>query len=109
MGVENLGFFFNPRVIAVIGASGREDSIGGKILRNLAGHYNGSVLPVNPFRRTVQGLTAFPSVERLPSKPDLAIIATPAHTIPQILEECGRASVTNIIIVSAGFEKNVED
>ncbi len=109
MGVENLGFFFNPRVIAVIGASGREDSIGGKILRNLAGHYNGSVLPVNPFRRTVQGFAAFPSVERLPSKPDLAIIATPAHTIPQILEECGRASVTNIIIVSAGFEKNVED
>ncbi len=109
MGVENLGFFFNPRVIAVIGASSREESIGGKILRNLAGQYDGLVFPVNPFRRTVQGITAFPSVERLPSKPDLVIIATPAHTIPQILEECGKASVTNIIIVSAGFEKNVED
>jgi len=109
LGVENLKLFFNPKTIAVIGASDREDSIGGKILRNLAGHYNGIVFPVNPFRRTVNGVTAFSTVERLPSKTDLAIIATPAHTIPQIVEECGKAAITNIIIVSAGFEKNVAE
>ncbi len=107
MGVENLSHFFNPRVVAVIGASDREDSLGGKVFRNLAGQYQGSVFPVNPFRRTVNGVAAFPTVEKLPSKPDLAIVATPAHTIPQIVEECGKTAITNIIIISAGFDKNV--
>jgi acetyltransferase len=105
LGSENLNRFFNPRAIAVIGASDREDSLGGRILHNLFGQYTGLVFPVNPFRRTVHGIAAFPSVENLPSKPDLAIVATPAHTIPQIVEECGKAAVKNIMIVSAGFDK----
>src|SRR4030042_3828350 len=105
LGSENLNHFFNPRAIAVIGASDRKDSLGGKILQNLAGQYTGLVFPVNPFRRTVHEIAAFPSVETLPSKVDLAIIVTPAHTIPQIVEECGKAAIKNIIIVSAGFDK----
>lgn len=105
LGSENLNHFFNPRAIAVIGASDRKDSLGGKILQNLAGQYTGLVFPVNPFRRTIRGIAAFPSVETLPSKVDLAIIVTPAHTIPQIVEECGKAAIKNIIIVSAGFDK----
>ncbi len=76
------------------------------MLHNLAGQYQGLIFPVNPFRRSVQGSVAFPSVDRLPSKPDLAIVATPAHTIPQIIEECGKASVPSVIIVSAGFDEN---
>jgi acetyltransferase len=92
--------------IAVIGASEREGSLGAKILRNLIGvGYKGVVFPVNPFRQTVQGITAYPSVSKIPWKVDLAIIATPAHIVPQIVEECGKAGVSGIIIISAGFKE----
>ncbi len=101
----NLKAFFCPQAIAVIGASERVDSIGNRILRNLIGDYQGKIFAVNPFRQTVQGLTAYPSIDRVPSKVDLAIIATPAHTVPQILEECGMTGVLNAVIVSAGFNE----
>jgi acetyltransferase len=103
LGIENLNCFFNPKTIAVIGASERKTSLGGLIFRNLLGTYQGLVFPVNEFRQTVQGVKAYPSISKVPSKIDLAIVATPAHTIPQIVEECGKAGVAGIIIVSAGF------
>lgn len=56
----------------------------------------------------VQGITAYPNVGKIPSKIDLAIIATPAHTIPQIIEECGKAGVQGAIIISAGLSENDE-
>jgi acetyltransferase len=99
----NLRGFFSPKVIAVIGASERLDSIGSRILHNLIGSYEGKIFPVNVFRQTVQGLKAYPSIDRVPSKVDFAIIATPAHTVPQIVEECGMSGVLNAVIVSAGF------
>lgn len=106
MGTENLDKIFNPRRIAVIGASDRESSLGAKLLRNLIGvGYRGVVYPVNPFRPTVQGITAYPSITKIPWQVDLAIIVTPAHTVPQIIEECGKAGVGGIIIISAGFKE----
>ena len=63
---------------------------------------------MNPFKQTVQGIIAYPSVDKVPSKIDLAIIATPAHTIPQIIEECGKSGVRSAIIVSAGLNENDE-
>ncbi len=108
LGIENLNRFFNPRTIAVIGASNRESSVGAKILRNLTESYQGLIFPVNPFRSEVQGIKAWSSVERIPSKIDLSIIATPAHTIPQIVDECGKAKISNLIIVSAGFDEKDE-
>jgi len=106
VGTENLDKIFNPRRIAVIGASDRESSIGAGLLRNLIGvGYKGVVYPVNPFRPTVQGITAYPNIKRIPRQVDLAIVATPAHTVPQIVEECGAAGVSGIIIVSAGFRE----
>jgi acetyltransferase len=101
----NLKGFFSPQAIAVIGASERVDSLGTRILRNLIGVYQGKIYPVNSFRQTVQGLVAYPSIDRVPSKVDLAIIATPAHTVPQIIEECGKVGVLNAVIVSAGFNE----
>ena len=110
MGIENLNIIFNPKHIAVIGASEKESSLGSKILHNLVGvGYRGMVFPVNPFRQCVQGIMAYPSVSKIPRKIDLAIIATPAHTIPQIIEECGEAGVSGIIITSAGFREIGEE
>lgn len=104
MGARNLEKIFDPQRIAVIGASDREGSLGGKVLRNLIGvGYKGVVYPVNPFRPTVHGMTAYPNIGKIPWQIDLAIIATPAHTVPQIVEECGKAGVGGIIILSAGF------
>lgn len=106
MGTENLDKIFNPRRIAVIGASEREGSVGAKLLGNLIGvGYNGAVYPVNPFRSTVQGITAYPNITKIPWQVDLAVIATPAHTVPQIVEECGKAGVSGVIIISAGFRE----
>lgn len=106
MGVEKLNKLFNPRRIAVIGASDKEGSVGAKLLRNLVGvGYKGAVFPVNTFSPTVQGITAYPTIEKIPRAVDLAIIATPAHTVPQIVEECGRAGVSAVTIISAGFKE----
>ncbi len=110
MGVENLDKLFNPKRVAVIGASEKQGSVGARLLQNLVGvGYKGTVYPVNPFRPVVQGITAYPSIERIPRQTDLAIIATPAHTVPQIMEECGKAGVPAIIIISAGFRETGEE
>jgi acetyltransferase len=110
LGVENLDKLFNPRRIAVIGASDKEGSVGAKLLRNLIGvGYKGAVYPVNPFRPVVQGITAYPTIERIPRQIDLAVIATPAHTVPQIVEECGRVGVPGLVIISAGFKEAGEE
>ncbi len=110
MGIEKLNNLFNPKRIAVIGASDREGSIGAKILGNLIGvGYKGAVFPVNAFRDTVHGITAYPSISKIPRQIDLAIIAVPAHTVPQIIEECGEAGVSGIIICSAGFREVGEE
>jgi acetyltransferase len=110
LGIENLNRVFNPKRIAVIGASERGGSIGAKIFSNLIGAgYNGTVFPVNPFRQTVQGITAYPCVSKVPCKIDLAVIATPAHIVPQVAEECGKAGVAGIVIISAGFKETGKD
>ncbi|HUK84798.1 MAG TPA: acetate--CoA ligase family protein, partial [Candidatus Acidoferrum sp.] len=110
MGIEKLDNLFNPKRIAVIGASDREGSIGAKILGNLIGvGYKGAVYPVNAFRDTVHGIPAYPSIRKIPRIVDLAIIAVPAHTVPQIVEESGKAGVSGIIICSAGFREVGEE
>ena len=110
MGIENLNRIFNPKRIAVIGASDSEGSIGAKIFSNLTNAgYEGKVFPVNPYRQTVQGIPAYPSISKVPDKTDLALIATPAHIVPQIVEECGKAEVAGVIIISAGLKETGED
>jgi acetyltransferase len=110
LGIENLNHIFNPKHIAVIGASDREGSIGAKIFSNLTGGgYKGEVFPVNPFRQTVQGIPAYPSISKIPCKIDLAVIATPAHTVPQVVEECGKAGVAGVVIISAGLKETCDD
>ena len=106
MGIENLNRIFNPKRIAVIGASDREGAIGAKIFSNLTrAGYQGEVFPVNPFRQTVQGIPAYPSISKIPCEIDLVVIVTPAHTVPQVVEECGKAGVAGVVIISAGLRE----
>jgi acetyltransferase len=110
MGIEGLDKIFNPERIAVIGASNKPGSVGFTLLNNLIGvGFKGFVYPVNPYSPSIQGVTAYPSVQKIPWQVDLAIVATPAHIVPQVVEECGESGVTGVIIVSSGFgETGVE-
>jgi len=90
----------------VVGASEREGSVGAKIFRNLTTlGFAGEVYPVNPVRQTVQGKAAYPSVSSIPEKLDLVVVATPAQTVPAIVEDCGVSGVGGVVIVSAGFRE----
>ncbi len=106
MGVENLNKIFNPKSIAVVGASEKKDSVGYKLLYNLVNAgYKGDIHPVNPGKDMIQGYHAYSSVKDIPGTPDLAIIAVPAAIVPNVVEECGSAGMLGLIIVSAGFKE----
>ena len=96
----------NPKAVAVIGASESDGSIGQSLMRNLLmGRDRRKIYPVNINRETVMGLKCYPSVSKLPEHIDLAVIATPARTVPSIVEECAKAGVDGAVIVSAGFRE----
>ena len=93
-----------PRSIAVIGATESLGSIGRALIENLRS-YAGTVYPVNPKRATVFGIEAFPTIADAPNEVDLAVIATPDTTVPQIVRDCAAAGVKGAIIISAGFKE----
>ena len=102
----SLDKIFKPKNIAVIGASGDAKSVGFALFKNLLNSkFKGEVTPINYKRRRVQGIRTYKSIAEAPEKYDLAIIATPATTVPQLVEECGKAGVGGIVIVSAGFSE----
>ena len=97
---------FRPRSVAVIGATEREGSVGRTLLWNLIRNpFGGTVFPVNPQRRSVLGLKSYPDIASVPERVDLAVIATPAAGVPQVIRECIAAGVKGAIIVSAGFKE----
>ncbi len=102
----NLDKIFNPKSVAVVGASDEEGSVGYILMKNLTEQgYRGNVYPVNIHKPEVLGFKAYQTVGQLPEVVDLAIIATPAGTVPDIVEQCGKAGITGIIIISAGFRE----
>jgi acetyltransferase len=101
---QPLDALFAPRNIAVIGASETAGSVGQALVQNLR-LFDGRVFPINPKHKSVAGLEAFPNIAALPEKADLAVIATPAPTVPAIIRECANAGVPAAIIISAGFRE----
>lgn len=107
MSTRNLEKIFSPAGIAVIGAGDDPKSVGGTIFRNLVdAGYGGPLFPVNPKREKVQGVKAYPAVADLPEKVDLAVIATPAATVPDLVGQCGRAGILGVVVTSAGFRES---
>ncbi len=100
---------FDPETIAVIGATEREGSVGRAILENLLLSKDRKIFPVNPNRKTVLGIMCYSSITEVSEPIDLAIIAIPARIVPEIVEECGKSGVEEIIIVSAGFKEIGEE
>lgn len=106
MSTRNLDKLFRPQRVAVVGASETPGKIGYVLLHNLVSHgFDGVVYPVNPKREAVQGIAAYPSLDALPHVPDLAILCTPAVTIPALVRRCGELGIGGVIIISAGFRE----
>jgi acetyltransferase len=95
----------NPKTIALIGATEKEGTPGRTAMENLLLAKGRQVFPVNPGRKSILGLPCYPDIGNIPEHIDLAIIATPADTVPSLVKACGEAGVEGIIIVSAGFRE----
>lgn len=97
---------FSPKTVAVIGATEKAGSVGRTVIWNLiSSPFGGTVYPVNPKRANILGIRAYPSIKDLPDQIDLAVIVTPAPTVPGIIEECVEAGVKGAIVISAGFKE----
>ncbi|GAB4414518.1 MAG: bifunctional acetate--CoA ligase family protein/GNAT family N-acetyltransferase [Bacteroidia bacterium] len=102
--IEQLDKIFSPKTVAVIGASNTEGSVGLALMKNLIGSgYTGTIYPINIKQKSVLGVRCYPSIDQIPDKVDLAVIATPSKTIPELVRDCGEAGVGGLLILSAGF------
>ncbi len=103
MSQYNLNRIFNPRHIAVVGASEKAGTIGTALMRNLIdGGFSGKLLPVNPKYTTIHGHESFGSVSAIDTEVDLAIVATPIDSVAAIVSECVDKKVGGAVIISAG-------
>src|SRR5882724_6184379 len=98
-----LDAFFRPQSVAVVGASVTPGSVGSIIMRNLLQtSFGGVVYPINPKRKSVHGVYCYPSLMEVPEAVDLAVIATPAATVPKTIQQCLDRGIPAAIIISAG-------
>jgi acetyltransferase len=106
MGLHYLDRLFAPHSIAVFGANERSESVGGRVYANLrAAGFGGKLYPVNPKHTRIRGARCYDSITAIGKPVDLAVIATPAATVPGIIEACGEQGVAAAIILSAGFSE----
>ena len=104
MAVTSLDKLFSPKSIAVIGASDSEGSAGAILLNNLLNSgYRGNVYGITEQSFTTPTIQTYPTVSALPERVDLAIVNSPATSVPEIVQECGQAGITEILIISAGL------
>lgn len=105
-GRESLDVIFNPTSVAIIGATEKAGSVGRTLVYNLiSSPFGGTVYPVNPKRPSVLGIKAYPSLSAIGDPIDLAVIVTPAPSVPSIIKECVDYGVKGAIIISAGFKE----
>jgi len=101
-----LDSMFTPKSVAVIGATDREESVGRIVLERLRiPAFRGRIYPVNPNHTELLGLRAYPKIGDIPEKVDLAVIVTPAKTVPGVVGECVDAGVCAAVVISAGFKE----
>jgi acetyltransferase len=104
MSVRNLQHLFAPHSVAIIGASEKPHSVGATVLRNMIeGGFKGAIYPVNPKYKLLDGLKVYHSIGALPEAPGLAIICTPAATVPAIVRQLGERGTRAAVVLSAGL------
>lgn len=108
MTTRNFSALFEPKAIALVGASNQAGSVGAVLARNLfEGGFAGEIWPVHPREREIRSRPCFSSVAELPGAPDLAVIATPAPTIPDLIAELGARGCRAAIVITAGLDADL--
>ena len=106
METRSLDVIFAPKTVGLIGATEKQGSVGRTILWNLlSSPFGGTVYPINPNRPNVLGIKAYKSIKDVPEQVDLAVIVTPAPTVPGVIADCVDAGVRGAIVISAGFKE----
>jgi acetyltransferase len=100
--MDALSRLFAPSIVAVVGATDREGSVGRTILTNLVEGFRGEVVPVNPDREEVLGIAAVDDVSDVPEA-DLVVVAIPADPALEVVRGCGEIGIRNLVVISAGF------
>lgn len=109
MSVLNLKHMLKPKSVVLVGASENPASLGYQVMKNLLdGHFDGPIWPVNPKYDEVLGEQCYKDVDNLPQPPDLAVIATPARTVPGIITQLGKRGTRAVVVLSAGFREEVD-
>jgi len=96
--------FFEPKTIAIIGASDEQGKVGYSLMKNLE-NFKGKVIPVNIKHENIFGLKVYKDINDYPNDIDLAVIAIPAQFVSSVLEDCGKKKIKDVIIISAGFSE----
>ncbi|MDP3742852.1 MAG: bifunctional acetate--CoA ligase family protein/GNAT family N-acetyltransferase [Methylotenera sp.] len=110
MSQHHLKPLFAPKSVAVFGASDRIDAVGQIVFQNmLQSGYQGALYPINPARAEIQGCRAYSSISQIAEPVELAVIATPPQSVPDIIEECGKHHVKAAVIITAGFGEAGEE
>jgi acetyltransferase len=104
LAVKDLDRMFQPRRVAVVGASPGSDGAGNVVLRNLVGSgFGGVVYPISPEREAVEGIAAYPALDELPATPDMAVVCAPAGEVPAVVRACAESGIAAVAVLSAGF------
>lgn len=103
---KNLQSLFQPKSVAIIGASSSSEKVGAIILKNvIASSFSGNIYPINPNEKEINGLKCYPNVASLPEVVDLALIAIPSASVNQVLGEIGEKGIKNVVVYSAGYKE----
>jgi acyl-CoA synthetase (NDP forming) len=106
---QALDAIFNPKSVAVIGASDNPGKLGSHVMKSLTqGRYPGKIYPVNPGKNEILGIKTYPSLSQVPDTVNLSVIVLPAEQVPKIIKECKEKRVRGIVLITAGF-KEIED
>ncbi len=107
--MSRIQVMFDPKTIALIGATEKDGAVGRTILQNLLKSKDRKIFPVNPHASKLFNLDSYPRITAVPEHVELAVVATPARLVPGVLEECGNAGVAGAVIISAGFREIGEE
>ena len=102
----SLEVFFNPRSVAIVGASQHKGKVGYEILANIMkGGFAGRIYPINNKAQELSGLPCYPDLMSIGQVPDLVLIIVPATSVPEVLHQCAQIKAKSVVIVTAGFKE----
>lgn len=106
METRNLGNFFSPSSVAIVGASHTPGKLGYIVLQNfLRDNFIGNIFPINPDTAPIMGIKVYASIKDVPEKVGLAVVVVPAEIVPKVVKECVEEKIPNIIVISGGFSE----